>query len=168
MNIVFIGMPGSGKTTIGGLVAEKLHKSFYDIDSIIEEREDMEIKDIFKNGEEYFRKLEYNFLKEISENEDVVISTGGGIVETELAMDIIKKDYVIFLNRDIEDIIKNVDDDSRPLLNGNKKKNIENLYNRRIDKYIKNADYTVKVTNVKNTVLNIIDQLTKKGIVWKY
>lgn len=168
MNVVFIGMPGSGKTTIGKIVAEKLNKKFYDLDSIIETQEKMEIKDIFKNGEDYFRQLEYNCLKELSQYENAIISTGGGIVETEKAMEIIVKDYVIFLDRDIDDIIKNVDDESRPLLNGNKKQNLENLYIRRIDRYIKNADYTVKVTDLDNTVLNILDHLTKKGIAWKY
>lgn len=167
MNIVFIGMPGSGKTTLGKIVAEKLNKDFYDLDKIIECKENMSITDIFRNGEDYFRNLEYKYLSEISKNDNIVIATGGGtIVKTE-STELIKNDYVIFLDRSIDDIISSIDNDDRPLLLGDVRKNLENLYERRIHKYESICDYKVKVSDINETVLNILEQI-KREVIWKF
>lgn len=167
MNIVFIGMPGSGKTTIGKLVAEKLNKIFYDLDSMIEQGEGESIKEIFKKGEDYFRMLEYKYLSEISKKNNIIIATGGGTIIKPEAAKLIKKGYVIFLDRSIDDIISTIDSNARPLLIGNARENLEKLYDERINKYEELADYKIKVTNVEDTILKIIDHL-KREAIWKY
>ncbi len=80
MNRIFlIGYMGSGKTTVGKLLAEKLHFSFVDMDSHIEEKQFKTVSQIFTElGEENFRLLEQQCLQEVADFENVVISTGGG------------------------------------------------------------------------------------------
>ena len=82
LGIVLIGMPGSGKTTVGKLLAEKMHLPFYDTDALVVNREKMEISDIFRTkGEVYFRDAESAVIKELAANAGAaVIATGGGAV----------------------------------------------------------------------------------------
>jgi shikimate kinase len=81
-NIVLIGMMGSGKSTIGKLLAEELGYEFIDTDSLIEEQEGRLIAEIFAHdGEEHFRRIESHVLMEAMHKEKCVISCGGGIVE---------------------------------------------------------------------------------------
>ncbi len=81
-NLVLIGMPGSGKTTIAKKVADRLEKTFVDIDEEIERREGLSIPEIFaKYGEQYFRDLEKSITLDFSKQTGLVISTGGGIVK---------------------------------------------------------------------------------------
>ncbi len=77
--IFLIGYMGAGKTTVGRLLAEKLQLSFIDLDIFIEKRYNKTVREIFiEKGEEKFREIETKALQEISDFEDVVISTGGG------------------------------------------------------------------------------------------
>jgi len=80
MNIVLLGYMGSGKSTIGQILARKLNYNFIDFDDFLQEREKMTIKEIFNvKGEIYFRKLENKYLKEVLEIQPAsVISLGGG------------------------------------------------------------------------------------------
>ena len=78
--LFIIGLPGCGKTTLSKALAEYLNYNFYDMDLIIEEKEKMKISAIFENyGEKYFREKESEILEELSELNNAVISTGGGI-----------------------------------------------------------------------------------------
>ena len=78
-NIVFLGMMGSGKTSIGQLVSKKLNLQFYDIDQIIEKELDMSISVIFeRKGEEFFREFEEKITLKILKKKWIVISLGGG------------------------------------------------------------------------------------------
>lgn len=116
-NIVFIGMPGSGKTSMGKAVAERLGLPFYDVDEYIEKKKGMLIKEIFKNGEAYFRSIESDVIRELSENNPSVISTGGGSVKIPANMEVLNKSsFIIFINRPVENIIKDIDTSTRPLL----------------------------------------------------
>ncbi len=79
--IVLVGYMGSGKTSVGSFLSEKINKSFIDLDDYIESSENMSIPDIFeKKGEIYFRKKEYQYLKELleKESENIILSVGGG------------------------------------------------------------------------------------------
>ena len=70
---------GTGKSTVGRLVATKLQRDFMDMDALIEQREGRSINQIFKDkGENYFRRLEADFCRELAEQQDLVIATGGG------------------------------------------------------------------------------------------
>lgn len=81
-NIVLIGFMGTGKTSVGLRLAQKLGMQFIDTDSMIEDESGMKISEIFaKNGEEYFRDLETNLVRRICKLCNFVIATGGGIVK---------------------------------------------------------------------------------------
>ena len=78
-NIVLIGMPACGKSTIGYWLSKKINFPVLDADKYLEEKENRIISDIFvKEGEEHFRELETKYLKEVSKRQGVIISTGGG------------------------------------------------------------------------------------------
>jgi len=79
IRVILVGYMGSGKTTIGRALAKELGVPFYDLDWYIESRMRKKIPQIFEErGEEGFRKIEHNMLREVAEFEDVVISCGGG------------------------------------------------------------------------------------------
>ena len=103
-NLVLIGMSGGGKTTLGKLAAEKLGKTFVDTDAEIVKRIGMPIADFFaKEGEPAFRKIETEVLHELSSQNNLVISTGGGIVKDPLNVEYLKKNgRIIWLKRDAE------------------------------------------------------------------
>ncbi|MFV0471051.1 MAG: shikimate kinase [Paludibacteraceae bacterium] len=80
MKVYLIGYMGSGKTTIGKIIAEKMQWKFVDMDSVIETKYGMEVAEIFRTyGEQEFRGAEQDLLKELAEEENAVISTGGGV-----------------------------------------------------------------------------------------
>ena len=159
-NIVLIGMPGCGKSTIGYRMSQKINYSFFDADKYLEEKENRIISDIFsKEGEEYFRKLETKYLKDLSKKEQIIISTGGGAVKKKENIDILKQNgIIIFLDRTIEDISKE-NHENRPLL-----QNIENLwklYDERIKLYRKYADIIIKNDDDMNVIVERIITVLK-------
>lgn len=116
-NIVLIGMPGCGKSSIGLLMSEILQLDFYDLDHYIEEREHASIPELFQLGEDYFRQLESNAVREIYHKEAVVISTGGGIVTRPENMILLRQTGTIFyIERPIDMILASSDFATRPLL----------------------------------------------------
>lgn len=142
-NIVLIGMPGSGKTTIGKEIANKLNMTFVDTDEMIENKERKSISEIFKNGEDYFRNLETDCVKNLSIKSSIVISTGGGIVKRKENMEYLKKNSIIvFINRHPDNIVLDVDIQKRPLLQ-NGIENLYTLYNERFDLYKKYCDFEI-------------------------
>jgi shikimate kinase len=119
MNIVLIGLMGSGKTTLGRLLAEKTGFAFIDTDELIETSEGRSIKDIFDtDGEAAFRQLETKYLNQLSELSDCVISTGGGIVlSEENRKSLLDLGRVYWLNPTLEALSERLKSDkSRPLL----------------------------------------------------
>lgn len=155
-NIVLIGMPGCGKTSIGNILAEKLGMEFIDIDKYIEEKEERSITEIFNYGEDYFRKIESKAVKELSGKLSTVISTGGGVVKSYSNIEMLNKNgIIIFINRPIEDIISDVDISSRPLLKEGKEK-IYNLFKQRYSLYKKYCNCEIINDIELNEVVNRI------------
>ena len=158
--ICIIGMPGSGKSTIGRALSEHLNFNFYDTDEVIEFDSKSKIRDIFNNeGEEYFRKLERSILKKLILNKNVVISTGGGIVLKN--KDLLNQTFNIYLRCDIKTLINRTSrNKNRPLLKDNVEKNIKILFNLRKDIYNKVSDLNIDATsNTQNTIRTILDNL---------
>lgn len=142
-NIVIIGMPGSGKTTIGSLVAKKLGMNFIDMDEMIVKKENKTIAEMFAISEEYFRNSETNLAKELSKENSLVISTGGGIVKRKENIDCFKgNSVVVFLNRQPENIISDIDIKTRPLLREGID-NVYKLYNERLHLYKEYCDVEI-------------------------
>ena len=91
-NIYLVGFMGSGKSTVGKILAEKLNMNFVDTDKLIEEKEGMKIKDIFEQkGESYFRELERKQIEAVVKQEGLVVSTGGGLGANLDNMNLMKK-----------------------------------------------------------------------------
>ncbi|BBM38169.1 shikimate kinase [Leptotrichia hofstadii] len=142
-NIVLIGMPACGKSTIGYWLSKKINFPVIDADKYLEEKENRVISDIFSNeGEKYFRELETKYLKELSEKEGIIISTGGGAVKNKENIDILKENgIIVFINRTIDDISRE-NHRNRPLLQN--PDNIRKLYDERIKLYRRYADIIIK------------------------
>jgi shikimate kinase len=119
-NIVLIGLMGSGKTTVGEALAQKLGYEFLDTDKVIEQELNMTINEIFKTkGENYFRSLEVDIVKTFENLSNMVISTGGGIVKNHKNLKRLKKNGVVFyLKATAETLFNRVKEQkNRPLLN---------------------------------------------------
>ena len=99
-NLIFLGMMGSGKSSIGYLVSKKLNLNFFDIDRLIEKNEEMTISNIFKErGEINFRKLEEKItLKTLKSKNSVIALGGGGFVNEKIRNEIIKNHLSFWLN----------------------------------------------------------------------
>ena len=163
-NIVLIGMPACGKSTIGYWLSKKIGYPLLDTDKYLEENENRIISDIFSNeGEEYFRNLETKYLKELSEKEGLIISTGGGAVKKKENIDILKKNgIIIFLNREINDISKE-NHKHRPLLQDIN--NIQKLYDERIKLYRQYADIIIKNDDSMDVIVDRIITALKGKIL---
>ena len=150
--VVFTGLSGSGKTTIGTLLTELLPDyKFIDTDKIIVKLERRSINDIFAiDGEGYFRDLETKVANGVSTSENQVISTGGGIILRQENMDALRSNGVIFyLKTSPETLIKRLEgDSSRPLLKTDDvKAKLEKMLEIRGKLYEK-ADITVETDNL--------------------
>ena len=163
-NIVLIGMPACGKSTIGYWLSKKINYPFVDVDRYLEEKENRIISDIFSNeGEEYFRELETKYLKELSENEGIIISTGGGAVKNKENIDILKENgIIVFLNRTIDDISRE-NHRNRPLLQN--PDNIRKLYDERIKLYRRYADIIIKNDDSMDVIVDRIITALKRKIL---
>ena len=139
-NIVLIGMPSCGKSTIGRNLARKLNKEFVDIDKEIEREIGTSIKTFIElNGEDAFRKLETEVTYKFSKLNNLVISTGGGVIKRQINIDNLKQNgKIIFIDRPL-DLLKPTS--SRPLTNDIEK--LRKTYSERYDIYIKSADLVI-------------------------
>lgn len=152
-NIVLIGLPMSGKTTIGQELAKSLNKNFVDLDEEIEKVANMSISTIFSTyGEEYFRNLEKEITLKYSKETNLVISTGGGIIKNEENMlNLMSNGLIVYLTRDEDKLVYS---DSRPLTK-NKEEYLK-LKEQRDPLYKKYASYTIdNSSNVEECVNKI-------------
>jgi shikimate dehydrogenase len=156
--ISLIGFMGSGKTTIGRILAEKLSLPFIDTDEIIEKREGRWIPKIFKaEGEAYFRELEKKVLSEIDTNKSSILASGGGLM-----LDEDNRRYLenfatnIYLHSSFETCINRAGDGTRPLLNNLNILQANKIYNDRFSSYFSLADLIVNNEDSIEDTVNII------------
>ena len=159
--ICLIGMPGSGKTTIGKDIAKEINYDFIDLDQTIEKILNKKIRTIFKiNGERFFRKTESDLLKNIIKNKQkVIISTGGGIILNNEK--ILESCFNIYLKCSSETLIKRVNkNNQRPLITSDIKKDINELLIKREKIYSKLSNLTVQADGLKkDTIESIIKKI---------
>ncbi len=156
-NIVLIGMPGSGKTTIGYELSKKLDMNFIDADSYVEENEKSSISDMFEISEEYFRRIESKYIEELSKLNSTVIATGGGVIKNENNILTLKNNsIIIYVNRKIDDIMKDIDISKRPLLK-NGKDRLKELFKERHHLYQKYCD--IEVVN-DSGIIDIVNRIS--------
>ena len=164
-NIVLIGMPGCGKSTIGLELSKRLSMDFIDIDSYIEKNENMTISGMFEVSEEYFREIESKYVEKLSGLNSTVISAGGGAVKKDRNMQLLKvNSVIIYINRKTDDIIKDIDVDIRPLLKDNKERLYE-LYPKRHPLYQRYCDIEIlndsDVLSVTEKICGILDTMNR-------
>lgn len=154
-DIVLIGMPGSGKTTIGKLLAEKLNREFYDSDEEIVKRENRSIPQIFAtDGEAYFRKVEKEVIADLTKKQGVILATGGGaVLDRDNRLNMRQNGFCVRLVRNIEDLPT----DGRPLsANADA---IKKLSTEREPYYNEVADITVDNRNIEESVDLILNKI---------
>ena len=160
MNIYLIGMMGSGKSTVGKTLSEKMHKPLIDLDSEIEKGTGKNISEIFDiDGEEQFRKMETKQLKQYSES---IVACGGGIVLKDENREFINENgFTILLTASMEELSHRLSDSgNRPLLaDDNTEEALTKLWLERQLHYLNTADFTIE-TDGKNP-----KQLTEEILV---
>jgi shikimate dehydrogenase len=153
-NIILIGMPGCGKSTIGRLLAEKTKRIFKDADQVIEETAGKTIPDIFaEDGEQAFRDIESSVLRDLGKESGLVIATGGGCVTRSCNYPSLHQNGTIYwLERDIASLPT----DGRPLSH---KDTLRQMYQIRQPLYAAFADHTIENhDSIENTVMRILNQ----------
>lgn len=154
-NIVLVGMPSSGKSTLAATLGEKLGRTVYEADALIEQEAGMDIPSIFaRYGEEYFRSLETEILSRLGKLSGAVISTGGGCVTRDGNYDLLHQNgTILWLQRDTEKL----DRTGRPI---SLKSDLNALYQKREPMYRRFADAVVDNNgSVANTLAQILEVL---------
>ena len=158
-NLVFLGMMGSGKTTLGKIVSKKLNKNFIDIDNEIENKEGMKISDLFaQKGEAFFRKLEEKItLQNLKKNNSVISLGGGAFINKNIQNEVLKNHISIWLKWDNKNLIKRIrNSQKRPIAIQSNYIDLNKLINRRSKIYAK-AKYQIKCD--KLTKLEITNKI---------
>ncbi len=164
-NIILIGPMGSGKSTIGKILANKLHREFRDSDHFIEEKTGVDIGRIFDiEGENGFRERESSALIELLGHNSLVVATGGGsVLRKENQTLLISCGYIIFLDITVNQQLQRLRrDKKRPLLQtDNPRRRLEALFEERRPIYLEIADLAVKTDrkSARKLASEIINQL---------
>lgn len=163
-NIVLIGMMGCGKTTIAKLLSKKLGRVYLDMDEYLVNKYLQSIDDMFKIGEDYFRKNETDVCLSISKLEGYIISTGGGVVLNPKNIEYLKENGVIvFIDRPVEKIAEDVDIASRPLLKDGADK-LYQLHQQRYQLYLNACDiHLINDQSAQNAVDRLIELLANSS-----
>ncbi|MBQ7386448.1 MAG: shikimate dehydrogenase [Ruminococcus sp.] len=159
-NIVLTGMPSSGKTTVGNILAKEMNRPLYDVDALIVKRAGCEISEIFeKNGEEYFRDLESAVIaEEVAPLTGAIIATGGGaILRSENIKNLKKNGKVIFLDRALELLTPTADRPTASDIEAMKKR-----FEQRYGIYNKTADIKVNGSLSAEEVAKSVEEVFLK------
>lgn len=170
-SIILIGYMGCGKSTIGKRLSTKMNKPFIDTDQYIEEKQNCPISEIFnKHGEQFFRELETQCLKELIEKKcGYIVAVGGGLPMKEENRVLLKQlGTVIYLAASPQTIYKRVQNDTkRPLLQvKNPKERIMQMLNVRVPIYEESADILISVNNKK--IRRIIREIEEEIALCSY
>jgi len=144
-NITFIGMTGSGKSTVGALLAKALSWNFVDVDIVLEAEHGKSLQSILdEHGDETFQSLETKKVKELRGVQETVISPGGSVVYSPEAMALLKSiSTIVYLAIDAKTIRKRIDASARGIV-GIKEKSFDELFEERKSLYEQYADITIQ------------------------
>jgi shikimate kinase len=159
--VVLVGPPGSGKTTVGELLAARLGTGFDDTDRQIEAAAGTTISDIFiESGEEVFRKLERDAVAKSLRESDGVLALGGGAILDEGTRQLLRQHVVVYLDIELADATKRVGmNRDRPLLLGNPRAQLHALMNARRPLYEEVATHTISTSGKEPSV--VVDEIVE-------
>ncbi len=161
-NLVLLGMMGAGKTRIGKYVAKRLKINFFDIDKLVEKKNEMKIAEIFKTkGEIYFRKEEeFVTIKYLNERKSVISLGGGGFINDKIREIVLSKCISVWLNVNLKTIYKRIKNSKiRPLANNDNQNNLSRIFLER-KKIYSLADHEINCDNLNiNQIINKIIKL---------
>lgn len=159
-NIILIGMPSAGKTTIGKMLAQRMNKEFVDLDDAIIKKAGMSIPEIFKvSGEAGFRVIETEVSIELAKCNNKIIATGGGTVKHKVNMNYLRQNGItIFIDRDINKLISS--DPNRPL--SSSREALQQLYTERSSLYREYASYIAVNNSDMEETVNDIEQAYRR------
>ncbi|MGL4668832.1 MAG: shikimate kinase [Saezia sp.] len=163
--LVFIGLLGAGKTSVGKKLASKLDLDFYDSDQVFEDQVQQSIASFFASqGEQKFRELESSILFELIQEGEKIISTGGGAVLSAQNRALLKKKALcIYLDIDLDTLYERLKKDaSRPLLHGvDLRQRLEELKTQREAYYQECAHITIftEGKNIEEVMMEIMERL---------
>ncbi len=164
-NIALVGFMGAGKTAVGQLLAKKLNKKFFELDSLIEQKAGKSIPDVFQqDGEIAFRELEIEVTKEIAREKNSVIACGGGMVLNKINIDRLREGArIVYLTASPGVILKrvSVEEGQRPLLEvDNPALTVRELLRFRKPFYERAADITINTS--KLDINAVAEQIIEK------
>lgn len=156
-NIYLIGPMGVGKTTIGRQLAKALKRPFYDSDKVIEQKTGVDIPTIFEfEGEQGFRRREKKVIQELTQIQNIILSTGGGVIVSEENRELLKQfGFVIYLQCSVERLLERTRKDTqRPLLQTeNPRQRIEQLMGQREPLYLSCADFKINTGKLVSKIV---------------
>lgn len=162
MNIVLIGMSGAGKSTLGVLLAKALGMDYVDTDIVIQQHEGRLLQDIIDNdGIEKFMEVEEKIVSEM-ELKNCIISTGGSVIYSEKAMNVLKQGgQIIYLHVPYEEIKRRLINITTRGIVIKKGKSLKDVYEERVPLYIKYSDKTLDCSNkdIEHSVSEIIEKI---------
>lgn len=160
-NIILVGMPASGKSTIGVILAKTINKAFVDTDLTIQSREGMKLQEIIdKKGNDYFHKVEESVLWDFKEK-NYIVATGGSAVYFKNALESLKEDgQVVYLKVSLDTVLERLNNIKTRGVTLEAGQTLEDLYNYRVPMYEAVADTTVECDGL--TVEEIVEKIIKK------
>lgn len=156
--ITLIGMPSAGKTTVGSALAVNLGYDYFDLDMMVEEKEEKSLIDVMDTkGADYFRDIERDILKKIDLTSKVVISPAGSIIFQKEAMDwILNNSFVVFLDTPLQIIEERLKVTPKAVA-GLKERGIQSIYDERLPMYKK---FSSQIIDTKNkSIEQIVNEI---------
>ncbi|MDC3067746.1 shikimate kinase [Paracoccaceae bacterium] len=171
-SLVLIGMMGSGKSSVGQMLSNKLGVSFSDSDEVIVRRTGMTVYEIFQQyGEGHFRMLEENVILQLIRETPHIISTGGGAILSRKTRSLLKtQSFSIWVHCDEMEIAKRIEhQENRPLLDGKNLSRTLLVKSLERNKFYKQANLKIfnEIPNIEITVNNLIQKLVKMKVIFQ-